>query len=703
MAIISIANGVLFGGGGGGSVDPADKPQNVGTLTSSSVNFPTTRTDGTDLKNNDYCIATSDESEVFPFYVSYEKDGLRIQVKVDYKGQKFNYENGDWVLDDATYSETAEVIVTNKGRESISGQSHLQSQINEEVKDFVVNLPQSTITFTNKTINAENNTISNITPLHNVKSGYYNRHVTDLTKYYCWKNENVFTTTEQTGDVIGYNITITDCMITGFIAITDKNFQIKLNDNNEKILQSTDKEDASIIKIYNRDKLEDKLFGQNLDTKLPSTELVTEIGNFAEQKIKDAISSFEPTDDIADKVMTFTNKTIDADSNTISNIKRSNFKENLITDNPDNHPYLHVWECDDEEEVAHFFIVTKTIDISDEPQPTYDISFDNDYIENISISAYYGVISEISYHQLRLSIDIDGVIKTYHRKQDYDQYFLYKEITSANFVLNALKNISVSSDSIIDVQTLPVTDIDDKKIYRTKENTPIQMEKLWIYNTISNLFSSISRIIISQENYNLLTEQQKNDGTAYILPNGQSVVTFSYDNLPDKPRINNVTLQDNMSSEDLNMYTRQEVDYLVSQTVSSTLKTYIISDLFSTDNTVISVSEFTSNNHKCYILNNVLYVDIYFNSTNSISNSNFKRLMTFHGGNEYEAMYDAQIASEVTRGQASMYNSGEYISTELSVQKTSINECEVSIFYTRSMLNKTDGLNVHLKMFVKKR
>jgi len=552
-------------GSGGGGIEPSSI--NVCVINQNTGHMPTQRPDGTALKEGDW--VSVDAGAVVPFTITYTTQGSTETITVTSISDRYYYNvtSAKWYKTAGAITETKELVVTNPATESISGNANFQNIINNEIKTEFQELPTKTLTFTNKTINADNNTISNITPLHNVKSGYYNRHVTDLTRYYGWKNNNnnIFTTTLNTGTVIGYSITVTDCVIMHLEAITDKTFIIKLNDSGDKILEATDTTDPileatdttdpSIITIYNRAVLEDKLFSRNLDTKLPSTELATEIGNFTEEKVKEA-----------------------------------------------------------------------------------------------------------------------------------------------------LKNISVSSDSIIDVQTLPVTDIDDKKIYRTKENTPIQMEKLWIYNTISNLFLSISRIVISQENYNLLTEQQKNDGTAYILPNGQSVVTFSYYNLSNKPTINSVTLQDNLISEDLNMYTRQEVDYLVSQTVSSTLKTYRISDLFSTDDTVISVREFTDSKYKCYILNNVLYVDLYFNSTNSISNSGFKRLMTFHGGNEYEAMYnDAQMNDEVTRGQASIYASGEYINTELSVKKRYENEYDVYVFYTQNMLNKTGGLNVHFKMFVKKK
>ena len=78
--------------------------------------------------------------------------------------------------------------------------------------------------------------------------------------------------------------------------------------------------------------------------------------------------------------------------------------------------------------------------------------------------------------------------------------------------------------------------------------------------------------------------------------------------------------------------------------------------------------------------------------------------MTFTGSFEYVTMYnDAQINDEVTRGQASMYNSGEYINTALTVKKNNVDEYGVDVFYTQNMLNKTGGLNVHFKMFVKKK
>lgn len=69
---------------------------------------------------------------------------------------------------------------------------------------------------------------------------------------------------------------------------------------------------------------------------------------------------------------------------------------------------------------------------------------------------------------------------------------------------------------------------------------------------------------LPENTYNGLSDQDKMDGTAYFVDNGEqasaNVEVRSFNNLTDKPSVNGVTLRAGLTAADLDMYTRAETD-----------------------------------------------------------------------------------------------------------------------------------------------
>lgn len=68
---------------------------------------------------------------------------------------------------------------------------------------------------------------------------------------------------------------------------------------------------------------------------------------------------------------------------------------------------------------------------------------------------------------------------------------------------------------------------------------------------------------LTEEEYNNLSNEEKNNGTAYYIDAGgtsSNVNETNYNNLTSKPSINGVTLQQGQTANDLDIYTRSQVD-----------------------------------------------------------------------------------------------------------------------------------------------
>lgn len=117
----------------------------------------------------------------------------------------------------------------------------------------------------------------------------------------------------------------------------------------------------------------------------------------------------------------------------------------------------------------------------------------------------------------------------------------------------------LQANAILDVVTLPSGNIKENSVYRIIENTPIRMVKLFIYK--DGEWKNLSRIYISAENYDLLTDAQKNDGTVYIVDDlSQYLIQFTYRTLAEKPSINGITLLDSLTLDDLGIYSKTQID-----------------------------------------------------------------------------------------------------------------------------------------------
>lgn len=132
----------------------------------------------------------------------------------------------------------------------------------------------------------------------------------------------------------------------------------------------------------------------------------------------------------------------------------------------------------------------------------------------------------------------------------------------------------LQANSIIHVDALPTlaTDIKPNSIYALTETVVIDegletqhnlvMDKHFVY-TASN-WKSISTIAgLTENEYNQLSSAQKVDGTIYVVENEGNVIKFLYDSIGNKPRINSVVLQGNVTLTDLNLYSKDEVDALL--------------------------------------------------------------------------------------------------------------------------------------------
>lgn len=138
-----------------------------------------------------------------------------------------------------------------------------------------------------------------------------------------------------------------------------------------------------------------------------------------------------------------------------------------------------------------------------------------------------------------------------------------------------LINGKLQSNAILDVANLPTTNIKENSIYRVIETTPIRMVKLYTYDSTQGWINH-SMINISEANYNALTNEQKNDGTKYIIDSvAEALIQFTYTTIADKPKINGITLNGSLTLEDLSLYSRSQVDSMLANKGTAEFVDYI--------------------------------------------------------------------------------------------------------------------------------
>ena len=161
------------------------------------------------------------------------------------------------------------------------------------------------------------------------------------------------------------------------------------------------------------------------------------------------------------------------------------------------------------------------------------------------IAAGYIEISDFSTANFGKYNNTDGgydIISNFEETDVYDLYFNPTEITGIdNYILIS------SSDDVISYDSL--------------SNKPkVNGETLTGNKTSADL--KISREI-SEVEYEALSNEEKNNGTAYYIDAGGSssnVNETNYNNLTNKPSINGVTLQQGQTANDLDIYTRSQID-----------------------------------------------------------------------------------------------------------------------------------------------
>ena len=119
----------------------------------------------------------------------------------------------------------------------------------------------------------------------------------------------------------------------------------------------------------------------------------------------------------------------------------------------------------------------------------------------------------------------------------------------------------LQANAIIPVTELPTTDIKTKSIYQKQDGDFV---KNYVY--VNNKWQSVSIIDLTAQQYDALTDEQKTDGTLYIVSdNNNPQITWNYYALSGKPIINGITINGKLTLEDLQLYSRYEVNNLLAQ------------------------------------------------------------------------------------------------------------------------------------------
>lgn len=119
----------------------------------------------------------------------------------------------------------------------------------------------------------------------------------------------------------------------------------------------------------------------------------------------------------------------------------------------------------------------------------------------------------------------------------------------------------LQANAIIPVTDLPTSDIKQKSIYQKQDGEFI---KNYVY--VNNKWQSVSIIDLTAEQYDALTDEQKTDGTLYIVSDDNNPqITWNYSALAGKPVINGITIDGQLTLEDLQLYSRNEVNNFLAQ------------------------------------------------------------------------------------------------------------------------------------------
>ena len=135
------------------------------------------------------------------------------------------------------------------------------------------------------------------------------------------------------------------------------------------------------------------------------------------------------------------------------------------------------------------------------------------------------------------------------------------EVKVDGVTVEKLTGSKLQANAIIPVTELPTTDIKAKSIYQKQDGEFI---KNYIY--ANNKWQSVSIINLTEEKYNNLTNEQKTDGTLYVVSDDTNpAITWNYSTLKNKPIINGITIDGTLTLENLQLYSKTEVNNLLAQ------------------------------------------------------------------------------------------------------------------------------------------
>ena len=135
----------------------------------------------------------------------------------------------------------------------------------------------------------------------------------------------------------------------------------------------------------------------------------------------------------------------------------------------------------------------------------------------------------------------------------------------------------LQANAVIHVTTLPNSGIKDSSLYHVNETVTYTVDGDTETFTMSKFFRHedgawVSYTTISgltQADYDHLTAAQKADGTNYIVNGGGRVTRMVYAALDGKPTLNSVTIDGDLTLEDVNVYSIDEVDDLLEQKMAA--------------------------------------------------------------------------------------------------------------------------------------
>ena len=136
----------------------------------------------------------------------------------------------------------------------------------------------------------------------------------------------------------------------------------------------------------------------------------------------------------------------------------------------------------------------------------------------------------------------------------------------------------LQANAVLTVNALPTSGIKDNTLYAKDETVTytdaggsersFTMNKLFRHH--AGAWASVTTVSgLTQADYDHLSSDQKADGTNYIVNGGGRVTRMVYSALDGKPTLNSVTIDGDLTLEDINVYSIDEVDDLLEQKMAA--------------------------------------------------------------------------------------------------------------------------------------